>query len=279
MSGYLRLVERQNISKERKDELVHWFFNYMSHLDFNTVSPLIARDMHEYLRKELNCNDLFEEEKKLDNQKILDMLPEFKEAIADYKQPLIAALKLAIAGNIIDLGTDHGMDHSQVISNAIAKELAADDSSLLISAIKDANNFLYLCDNAGEIVFDKLFLDTLVDQGVLDRSKVIIAVRGEPILNDATLQDAKLIGLTEDYTVISNGDCSPGTCLEYTSDEFNKVFNKADFILSKGQGNYESLCSNKEKQIFFMLIAKCSLVANQLSVNVGDMVCKIANPI
>ena len=269
------MVEKQDIPKEKKDDLVRWFFSYMSGIDLSTPAPFIARDMHAYLRKELNCNDLYAEDKLNDNNKIMNMLPEFKEAVKNAIHPEIAALKLAIAGNIIDLGTNHGMDHSQVISQAIARDLAVDDSARLLTAIKNASNFIYLCDNAGEIVFDRLFLDTISELGILDKSNVVLAVRGAPIINDVTLEDAEYVGLTRDYHVISNGDHAPGTCLKFTSDEFNDAFAKADFVISKGQGNFESLFSKKDKQIFFMLIAKCSLVADQIGVDVGDMICKL----
>lgn len=278
LNGFILLVEKQHIEKERKDELIRWFFEYMSESDFDKPAPFIARDIHAFLRNELGCDDLYADAKKQDNDRIISLLPEFTKAIQIDSYPLVAALKLAIAGNIIDLGTNHGMDHSEVIENAISRELAVDDSSELLSQIQNANNFLYLCDNAGEIVFDKLFLDTLFKGEILDRSKVTLAVRGEPIINDATLEDAKYIGLVQDYNVISNGDRAPGTCIEFTSEEFNQIFNNADFIISKGQGNFESLSSNKDKNIFFLLMAKCSLVADQLGVDVGDMVCKFHHP-
>lgn len=275
LTGFIHLVDKQDISKKRKDDLIRWFFRYMSNSNFDKPAPFIAREIHAYLRNELNCNDLYADDKKQDNDRILSMLPEFQRAVDSDPDPQIAALKLAIAGNIIDLGTNHGMNHTEVIENAIARELAVDDFSMLSTQIKVSNNFLYLCDNAGEIVFDKLFIDTLVKLGVLDKKQITLAVRGEPIINDATLEDAAYVGLDRDYKVISNGDCAPGTCLGFTSPEFIKAFSEADFIISKGQGNFESLISNKDKTIFFMLIAKCSLVADHLGVNVGDMVCKL----
>ena len=275
LSGLIHLLDKQVVSKEKKDDVLRFFFSYMSEADYELSAPYIARDIHAVLRDKLKCKDLYADAKKKDNDKVLKMLPELKEVVYKSKDPVRSALMLSVAGNVIDLGTDHGLDHSLVITNALTRDLSIDNFSELISNIKSSLGFIYLCDNTGEIVFDKLFLDVLCEQGILEKNKVTIAVRGAPILNDATIEDAEYIGLTKNYRVISNGDCAPGTCLEYTSKEFNEAFKSADFVISKGQGNFESLSNHREKKVFFMLIAKCSLVADQLGVGLGDMVCEM----
>lgn len=274
LSSYCYIVDRQDINQEKKDKLVRWFLVYISNADFNRSAPEMAREVHSHLKAELAIPDLYAQEKKIDNDKILINMKSFKQAIEASDDPILSALKLAISGNILDFGTGHGMDHEVIISQALAKNIAVDDSLLLISNIKIANNILYLADNAGEIVFDKIFIDTLVDNKVLNRDKITIAVRGEPILNDATMDDAEYIGLTENYRVISNGDCTPGTCFKYTSEEFNTTYSEADLVISKGQGNFETLSEVVDKEIFFLLISKCSLVAERLKISIGDLVCK-----
>lgn len=274
LSSYCYIVDKQDINQEKKDSLVRWFLDYLSNVDFDMSAPEIARAVHLYLRTELGLTDLYAQEKKIDNDKVIANLDSFMRTIESSDDEVLSALKLAISGNVIDLGTDHGMDYEIVISRALSKNITVDESSYLTSRIKTANNILYLADNAGEIVFDKIFIDTLVNNNIVDREKITIAVRGAPILNDATIEDAEYIGLTEDYRVISNGDCSPGTCFKHTSEEFNTVYSNADLIISKGQGNFETLSEVVDKEIFFLLISKCSLVAERLKNNIGDLVCQ-----
>ncbi len=274
LSSYCYIVDKQDINQEKKDSLVRWFLDYLSNVDFDMSAPEIARAVHLHLRTELGLTDLYAQEKKIDNDKVIANLDSFMRTIESSNDEVLSALKLAISGNIIDLGTDHGMDYETVISRALSENITVDESSYLTSRIKAANNILYLADNAGEIVFDKIFIDTLVNNNIVDREKITIAVRGAPILNDATIEDAEYIGLTEDYRVISNGDCSPGTCFKYTSEEFNTVYSNADLIISKGQGNFETLSEVVDKEVFFLLISKCSLVAERLKNSIGDLVCQ-----
>lgn len=278
LSSYCYIVDKQDIEQEKKDRLVRWFLDYLSNVDFDISAPEIARAVHSYLKTELVSTDLYAQEKKNDNDKVIANLDSFLRTIESSDDKVLSALKLAISGNVIDLGTDHGMDYQTVISTALSKSISIDDSNQLISKIKTAKQILYLADNAGEIVFDKIFLDTLVNTNILDKDKITIAVRGAPILNDATMEDAEYIGLTDHYRVISNGDCSPGTCLKYTSEEFNAVYSNADIVISKGQGNFETLCEVKDKEIFFLLISKCSLVADKLGNSIGDLVCRGNHP-
>ena len=125
--------------------------------------------------------------------------------------------------------------------------------------------FLYLADNAGEIVFDRLLIERLPAE------KVTLAVRGGAVLNDATLIDAENTGITELVEVIRNGSDAPGTILEDCSEEFKRCFAAADLIVAKGQGNYESL-SHFKKKIYFLLTVKCSVVAQDLKCCVNDLV-------
>ncbi len=274
LSSYCYIVDKQDIKQDKKDKLVRWFLDYLSNVDFDMSAPEIARAVHSYLKTELVSTDLYAQEKKSDNDKIIANLDSFLRIIESSDDKVLSALKLAISGNIIDLGTDHGMDHETVISRALSKNIPAGESTQLISKIKSAEHILYLADNAGEIVFDKIFIDTLVNNNILERDKITIAVRGAPILNDATMEDAEYIGLTKDYRVISNGDCSPGTCFKYTSEEFNTAYSNAGVVISKGQGNFETLCEVDDKEIFFLLISKCSLVADKLENSIGDLVCR-----
>jgi uncharacterized protein with ATP-grasp and redox domains len=134
-------------------------------------------------------------------------------------------------------------------------------------ALAEAENILYLADNAGEIVFDRLLIEQL------PMEKVVVAVRGLPAINDATIQDAKIAGITELVEVIDNGSDAPATILEDCSERFLDAFNRADLIIAKGQGNYETL-SDIDKNIFFLLKAKCPVIAGHIGCEVGELILK-----
>jgi uncharacterized protein with ATP-grasp and redox domains len=130
----------------------------------------------------------------------------------------------------------------------------------------NAKNILYLGDNAGEIVMDKLFLETIKHQNVY------YAVRGMPVINDVTIEDAKYVGIDKFAKIISNGYDSPSTILDKCSEEFINIYNKADLIISKGQGNLEGLINVKNEKIFFLLMVKCGVIGDELGVKKGDFV-------
>jgi hypothetical protein len=115
---------------------------------------------------------------------------------------------------------------------------------------------LYLADNAGEIVFDKIFVKNIKER--YPGLTIYFAVRGEPVLNDATEQDAYFVGIEKYAEIINNGTCVPGTDLDIVSKQFKQVFKEADLIISKGMGNYETLCGCKEN-IYYLMLCKCQV--------------------
>jgi len=181
--------------------------------------------------------------------------------------PFQIALRLAIAGNVIDYGPNQRFDINNTLEQAKSIVLAIDDSHSLQASISQAKTLLYLGDNAGEIVMDRIFLETI------SHPNVYFAVRGAPIINDALLEDAELVGIDKISNLITNGDDAPGTILESTSAEFRDIFDRADLVISKGQGNYEGLNGTDEK-IYYILMTKCDHVANHLGVKKGDFVVK-----
>lgn len=237
-------------------------------MDMAQTPPVMARQIHRLVRDAAKDKDPYREVKRQFTSLALKLLPEMETMVTESKDPLGAAVRLAIAGNIIDFGVTADIDE-----NLVEKELGCFLSGNIDGAqlelfrqeARDACNILYLADNAGEIVFDRLLIEQLQPQ------KVTVAVRGFPIINDATLEDAHLSGLDTMVKVVDNGQDMPGTDLQNGSDEFKTLFNKADLIISKGQGNYETL-SAVDKNIFFILKAKCAVIAKDIGCDVGDMI-------
>ena len=197
----------------------------------------------------------------------LDMLPELRARIAGAEDPFAAAVRLAITGNIIDFGPKGDtteQDALDAIAHALSEPLYGDMHAFQ-DAVEQADGILYLADNAGEIVFDRVLIEEILPQ------RVTLAVRGAPVINDATIEDAEMAGLAELAEVIDNGSDAPGTILSDCSAAFQKRFHESDLIISKGQGNYETL-SGEPAGIFFLLKAKCPVIAAHAGVPVGAQV-------
>jgi hypothetical protein len=181
---------------------------------------------------------------------------------------LEGGVRVAIAGNVIDFGIYEKIDLDRSLSESFRLPLSAIDYRNFAQAVANARRILYLCDNAGEIVFDHVLIETLRDRG----KDVTAVVKGSPVINDATLEDAAAAGLAECAAVIDNGNDGIGTLLEACSQRFMDAYRSADLIISKGQANYETLVQTKDARIFFLFKVKCPVVARVLSRENGDIV-------
>lgn len=197
-----------------------------------------------------------------------ELLPEMEVIIKNAEDPLLSAIRIAIAGNVIDLGINKPFNLLADIKKILNQKFAIFDYESLKKDLAAAKNILYIGDNAGESVFDTLLIKQL-------KKPVIYAVRSKPIINDVTIKDAIDSGLDSVSEIIDSGCNSPGVVLSQATNKFLNVFNNADLIISKGQGNYEGL-SDENKTIYFLLKAKCSVIANDLNVKEGDIILKKA---
>jgi len=240
-------------------------------LPLDTSPPQIAQVVYRTIKAVTGNGDPYSAIKKRQNELALSFYPEFKEMTRTSKDPLLFAIKLAIAGNIIDLGVQREViDLKGEIFEALSSPLSLNDYDAFKKSINNSKLILYLGDNAGEIVFDRILIEEL---NKIDKLKIIFAVREKPIINDATLEDAKFVGIDKQAEVISNGSDAPATILGECSTGFTNLFQRADMVIAKGQGNYESL-GDENKNIFFLLKVKCPVVANHLNTNVGDTILK-----
>lgn len=239
----------------------------VSEMNLRESPPLMAQHIHRLIRQMTGDNDPYRDIKDRFNHFALELYPELKEGIEWSSKPLNTAIRLAIAGNIIDSGVNHYIDETQVhnaIEHALTAPLAGDPEEFR-EAVSEAKDILYLADNAGEIVFDRL----LIEQMPL--KKVTLAVKGSPVINDACLVDAQATGIADLVEVIDNGSDAPGTILAECSEGFKRRFENADLIIAKGQGNYETL-SDVKKDIFFVLKVKCPVIAKHIGCEVGSLI-------
>ena len=239
----------------------------LTEMDLDQSSPIMAEYIQQTIRQVTGDADPYHALKQKYNGFALRLYPELKKKVTNSATPLETALRLSIAGNIIDFGALSTLDNATVmetLNHALTQDVHG-DLGALINAIGKARSILWLADNTGEIVCDRLVLD------LLDKSRIIFAVRGAPVINDATREDADATGISQMVTVIDNGTAIPGTVLERCSGEFMKAYDDADLIISKGQGNYETL-PHEDDRIYFLFKAKCSVVAQKAECVVGDIV-------
>ncbi len=235
--------------------------------DMNFPPPLMAKFIQQAVFEITNVSDPYYHIKKEYNDFALKLYPELEKKVKS--SSFDTAVRLCIAGNIIDFGTHNTVGKKKVL-DTIDEALATDINGFVKpfkDACKKAKKILWLADNAGEIVFDKLLMEKI------EKDKIIYAVRGGPTQNDATIFDAKYTGINKLVKVIDTGAAIPGVMLEYCSDNFKKEYDRADLIISKGQGNFETL-DHTDTRIFFLFKAKCPIVANYAGCRLNDIVIK-----
>lgn len=213
--------------------------------------------------------DPYRETKIENTEKALSLYPRLKKLVRESTDPLLTAIRIAIAGNVIDFGVNENFDIEKEVEETLQKEFAIFDYESFKERLGQVDEVLYLGDNAGESVFDKILIEEL-------KKPVTYAVREIPVINDVTWDDALMAGLDEVATIISSGTNAPGTILKTCSSEFMEIYENSDMVISKGQGNYEALSEDK-RPIFFLLKVKCHVIASDLDVKEGDIVLKGIN--
>jgi len=249
------------------EQLLRNVLRSVAEMDLAQCPPVVAQRVHHHLRQLTGVDDPYRAVKDRFNRMALDMLPELSARVRQAAEPLGTALRLAIAGNVIDLGVNGGLTEDearQAAADAMEESFPLDVDGFR-KAVQAANPILYLADNAGEIVFDRLLIEQLRAE------RVTVAVRGGPILNDATIADAEAAGLGDLVEVIDNGSDAPGTILADCSESFRERFTTADLIIAKGQGNFETL-SDEMANIYFLFKAKCPVIADHVGLPVGTHV-------
>lgn len=265
INAYNRLFDKFHVDK---DQRLYFYMLYQEVLlkYKNLSSPEIQQVLNEKLCEIIGVDDPFAEEKSSSNKLAMGLYVRWKNNVLESVDPFNLALRLAVAGNIMDYGASGRFDINRTIQKVLSADFAIDASLLLKKKIKKAKKILYLGDNAGEIVFDRLFIETIM------HDNLVYVVKGAPILNDVTIKDAEEIGMSMVADVVSNGYGAPSTVVRKCSRDFQKLFNEVDLVISKGQGNLEGLISDRDPRVFFLLMVKCDVIADLLKVKKGDFV-------
>ncbi|MGM0409358.1 MAG: damage-control phosphatase ARMT1 family protein [Bacillota bacterium] len=248
-------------------EILNHYAKMVPDIDDNTKAPLVVEKMQQYIKERTAVDDPYQNLKNENLKEAEQYLPLVKREIKEAKDPVFASLVMAAMGNSIDAGVTLNVDIEKNIENALKNGFEESDYKQFSNELSEANNLLIIADNVGEALFDRILLKELNDFNL----NISYAVRDIPVLNDISKKEALMLGIDEYAKVISSGSKAPGMIMEEASKDFITVYEKADIIISKGQGNLEGL-SEVDKEIYYLLKAKCELVANLLEVKVGDFV-------
>lgn len=254
-------------------EVLRKVLHAASEMDMRMAPPAMGQQIHRLIRQCTGQGDPYRRVKDHFNRFAMDLYPDLMVRVERSSDPLATAVRLAIAGNVIDFGVNSTLSESalrETIERAMTDPLRGSVDGLR-DAAAEADDILYLADNAGEIVFDRVLIETLPTE------KITVVVKAQPVINDATIEDARAAGLTDRVAVMDNGSDAPGTLLGECSETFRRRFREADMVIAKGQGNYETL-SEAARPVFFILMAKCPVIAGHLGCEQGSLIVQRTAP-
>ena len=256
-------------------ELMQRALKLLAEGDVNRNNCIQIEQVYRMVAEGLGDADPYRETRLFFDREMYRLLPALREQLAQSDDPLRAAVRAAIAGNLIDLaalGGEVTLERAmQKVEDVEREGLYFDDCDGLDAALKSARTVLVLGDNCGEIAMDRLLIETI--RRLYPQIEVKYSVRGSAVVNDVTYEDAAAVGMDEVAEVIDNGDCLLTTLLCRASEDFRREFSAADVIIAKGMGNYEGLYCCDRGNIWFLLIAKCNVVANLSGAPRGSILC------
>jgi uncharacterized protein with ATP-grasp and redox domains len=269
MSQALRAGRMATDDEKKIKELLDSIGAMMKDIPLENTPPETGDIIYKEVRKITGVDDPYKKIKESNIQEAISLYPELKEIIRKSDNKLLTAIRIAIAGNVIDLGVGKEFNIVEDVRKILKQEFGIFDFNEFQTHLEKANSILYIGDNAGESVFDKILIEEL-------KKPVTYVVRDIPVINDVTYEDAVASGIDKVAEIISSGSSAPAVIPELCDENFMEKFNAADMVISKGQGNYEGL-SNVERSVFFLLKAKCHVIANDLNVKENDIILKGIN--
>ncbi|MCD4735125.1 MAG: ARMT1-like domain-containing protein [Bacteroidales bacterium] len=238
-------------------------------IPLKSTPPETGMLIYRKVREITGVFDPYKEIKRESTEEALALYPSLKSEVEKSNDKLLTAIRIAIAGNVIDFGVGKDFNVREEIGKTLKKDFAIFDYDKFRYYLDKTDEILYLGDNAGESVFDRILIEEM-------KKPVIYVVREIPVINDVTYEDAIQAGIDKVASIISSGTNAPGTVLETCNAEFKEVYKNSKFVISKGQGNYEGL-SEEKHPVFFLLKAKCRIIANDIGVREGDIILKGIN--
>jgi len=269
MNQALKASRLATDDKKTHRQMLDFSGNHLATISLEKTPAENGAEIYKHIREITGVYDPYKEIKNRSISEAFEIYPRAKEIINNSENKLLTAVKIAIAGNIIDFGINNNFNIKDDLEKIIHQNFAINDFEIFEKKIQKAKKILYIGDNAGESVFDKLLIEQI-------NRTTIYATREVPVINDVVIEDAINSGLNHVAKIISSGSPAPGAILHLCNKEFIEIYNSADVVISKGQGNYEAL-SDEKRTIFFMLKAKCPVIAKDIGVNLNDIVLKGIN--
>ena len=255
----------EELQREVIDRTARW----IQEADLARSPASVSTVVYRIVSEVTGVADPYAEIKEETNREAMRLAPELTHMIAAAQDPLDVALHIAVAGNVIDVGIGHDFDIQHDVRRIVQAPFAVDDVDDFRAELVAGRKLLYLGDNSGESVFDRLLIEHLLDRG----TDVTFVVKSGPIINDATMKDAEVVGIAGLVPVIETGSDDIGVDFDRISIEMRDAIADADLIVAKGHGNFES-CEGSPFKLYFLLKAKCEVVAAALGVRMGDIVFK-----
>lgn len=273
----LEAAKLAGASLKIKRQILNKLADILPSFPLASTPPEMGRIIYRMVNKSTGKKDPYKQIKQKSNQKALKLYPGLKKRIQRSRDPLGTAVRLAIAGNIIDYGVKNSLNVEGELKKLLAAENQTIDREsrkfyqygLFKRILQKSKTILFLADNAGETVFDRLLIEEIKRK--YPRKRIFYAVKSGPTINDALAKDAFFCGIDKNAEIITNGLAAPGTILRRCSRRFLKIFRCSDMVISKGQGNFESL-SRSSRSVFFLFMAKCPVVANHVGCGIGDII-------
>ena len=260
----------EGTSEEQQIEYKQRTLQILGNATENESAPMIVNKLDKLRLEMFGMNIDYSDIKQYFNEYVMKKQSRIEAEVAEAEDKLMRALQYSMTGNYIDFGAMESVSEEkfeELLSNA--KNICLDESEYLNlkKDLESAKKLVFLHDNCGEVVFDHVLIKTL--KNLYPNLQITSMVRGVPVLNDATIDDARQIGLTDTVEVVGNGSTIAGTCLEDLSKEALEVVQNADVIISKGQGNFETLygCG---LNVYYLFMCKCTLFANRFHKNLFE---------
>ncbi len=255
-----------------KEHIVSLTTDMSKNFSFFQTPPEVATPVYETIAKTIKTDDIYKDIKAKSTKQAISLLPLLEEKLKSSNNRFLTATKIAVAGNVIDLASEFKFDLEKELDKIFETDFAIDNTKEFYEKLLNSKKVVILGDNAGEHIFDRLYIQTLKD--MFEDIEFFYFTRGKPIINDVTYDEAKKAGFDEVCEVVDSGVPTPGFVYNLANKKAKELFDSADLVISKGMGNYECLTPSHKKDIVFLLKVKCSVVAASLGLNVGDIVCK-----
>lgn len=239
---------------------------------FEQSPPEVAVAVYEKMAQIAGKVDLYDEVKKISTYKAQEFVPYLEKEVSESPEALLTATKVAVAGNVIDLAAEYTFDLHEELEKIFHTDFAVNDFNKLQQRLSASSTLLYIADNAGEHIFDRIYIQTILS--LYPNIEIYYMTRGKAIINDVTYEEAKEVGFDTLCHLVNSGVDTPGFVYDRANKVSQELFDSADMIITKGMGNYECLSDVKRENLFYLLKVKCNVVARSLEKNVGDIICK-----